>query len=50
MEKIPPPPTNADQWRRDLEILDADPRTAGNADRPQWLVDRVLADARKAGR
>lgn len=50
-ERIPMP-TGADgytlaeieQHRRDLEILERDPRTAGSANRPAWLVRRVLAD------
>lgn len=33
-----------------MRILEADPRTSGNAPRPPWLVERVLADARKARR
>lgn len=40
------------QRERDLAILDADPRSAGPANRPAWLVRRVrrvrrvLSDAR----
>lgn len=47
-----PEPTTADgftaaeieQHRRDLEILERDPRTAGSANRPAWLVRRVLSE------
>lgn len=51
-EPIPAPPdaTEAADWRRDLAILDADPRTAGRANRPAWLVERVLADGARARR
>jgi hypothetical protein len=30
------------------EILNADPRTSGDANRPTWLVERVLRDAGRA--
>lgn len=45
-ERIPAPsdPSERAEWQRDLEILDRDPRTAGSANRPAWLVRRVLAD------
>lgn len=45
-EQIPAPsdPSERVAWQRDLEILDRDPRTAGSANRPAWLVRRVLAD------
>lgn len=48
-----PMPTSADmtaseraEYLRDMAILDSDPRTAGGANRPSWLVRRVLADAK----
>jgi hypothetical protein len=48
-----PAPTVADgmteeevaKWHADQATLQADPRTAGNANRPKWLVDRVLAES-----
>lgn len=45
-ERIPAPSDSSEraEWQRDLEILDSDPRTAGSANRPAWLVRRVLAD------
>jgi len=51
-QKIPRP-TVADGYNdrelaardADLAALEADPRTAGNANRPPWLVARVLRDA-----
>lgn len=45
-ESIPPPsdPDERDAWARDLAILDSDPRSAGRANRPSWLVKRVLAE------
>lgn len=52
-ERIPAP-TAADGYTaaelaerdRDMAILDADPRTAGTANRPAWLVARVLRAAK----
>ncbi len=46
--KIPAPTTSAEDaanWTRDLAILEADPRTAGKANRPAALVAKVLGDA-----
>lgn len=47
-----PAPTTADmseaevaRWHADQRILNADPRTAGAAARPAWLVERVLREA-----
>lgn len=53
-----PQPTQADgyttaelaQRKREMAVLDADHRTAGSANRPPWLVRRVLEEARRAGR
>ncbi|HEX7604971.1 MAG TPA: hypothetical protein VF316_25310 [Polyangiaceae bacterium] len=47
-EEIPMPadPTAAAERAAHLRILDADPRTAGSANRPSWLVARVLREAR----
>ena len=38
------------QYRADMAILASDPRTANGANRPAYLVARVLSDARKAVR
>ena len=38
-------PTNGDQWARDMAILEADKRTRRGANRPPWLVERVLREA-----
>lgn len=49
-QSIPMPSTNVltpaeiAEYKRDMAILDADPRTAGSANRPAWLVKRVLAE------
>jgi len=42
--KIPPPSDGRDvaKWQADMARLDADPRTANGANRPLWLVRRVL--------
>ena len=49
MSAIPPPPdpVEAAAWRRDVDALEADPRTSGKAGRPRRLVDRVLAERAK---
>ena len=50
-ERIPAPPgEEGRRWREDMAILEADPRTSGSANRPPWLVKRVLDEhaARKA--
>lgn len=51
--KIPAPtsdsgmtPEEIARWHEDQKILNADPRTAGSAARPAWLVRRVLSEAR----
>lgn len=52
------PPTEADgltasevaEWHRVQRVLEADPRTAGDANRPTWLVRRVLEEERAGGR
>lgn len=33
------------RWHGDQRILNADPRTAGSANRPAWLVRQVLREA-----
>lgn len=40
-------PAELAQHTADLAKLDADPRTAGNANRPRYLVDRVLGRVSK---
>lgn len=51
-EKLPTPTwmTAAElaPYEREMATLAADPRTAGSANRPAWLVRRVLSE--KAGR
>lgn len=49
-----PAPTSADmtpaellEWHEKMAILAADPRTAGSANRPPWLVARVLREHRE---
>lgn len=32
------------RWHEHQAILAADPRTAGGANRPRWLVERVLRE------
>jgi hypothetical protein len=52
MHEAIPLPTEADglsaseveQHAKDLAALEADPRTAGKANRPAWLVRRVLGE------
>lgn len=52
-EKLPAPPHRAPaelaEHKRRMAALEADPRTAGGANRPKYLVDRVIADAKKKG-
>lgn len=56
MSKIPAPtnensdmtPAEISRWHESMAILDADPRTSGCANRPTWLVQRVLREARAA--
>jgi hypothetical protein len=45
-ETLPLPPVDAEQHAADLAILEADPRTAGQANRPARLVARVLCEGR----
>lgn len=48
-ERIPAPtymtPEQLAKREREMAALEADPRTAGSANRPAWLVDRVLRAA-----
>ncbi len=51
--KIPAPteaagytPAEIAKWHEDQAILEADPRTAGDANRPLRLVQLVLAEGR----
>lgn len=43
-------PEEIAQREHDLAILDSDPRTAGKANRPAWLVEHVLTDHRTRSR
>ena len=38
------------EYDREMAILAADPRTAGSANRPAWLVRQVLSDAKRGSR
>jgi hypothetical protein len=52
-EAIPAPTYMSNEelstYKRDMAALDRDSRTTGSANRPRRLVERVIADAKKAG-
>lgn len=43
-------PAELAQYNAEMAALEADSRTAGGANRPAYLVKRVLDDARIAGK